>query len=408
MTGQIHVTRGHKNPKLILNNNEFFYHKKCKDKSRWRCTAYYKTKCKAALYTYGRILAAVMNVYFSTLMHYITRLDIIFVAPGTKNPKLIIDNNIFTVNTKSAEATRWRCTSYFKCKCRATLLTCGNVVRMNREHNHPPVLKSSHVAGSQPQRVIHFLQGRSYKNPLILLNGDEFFLHQRRSNSTRWRCRAYHKTKCRSALCTFGKIVKIYNNHNHYPFAMHHNTLNLIGQNFVIALAPPIFSYCADPPSVRVIFIAKANKNPKLILDDNEYVTHVITKDKTRWRCKSYFKTKCMAALVTRGKVVRMVHEHNHPPNIKNMDSKNLLIKNVHIYPKIILENNEYQIYQKDHGRTRWRCAQYFKTKCKSRLVSYGRVVKINHIHNHLPFVTNLRDLQFSSQVVKFIRNPYP
>ncbi|XP_063907075.1 protein tramtrack, beta isoform-like isoform X14 [Zophobas morio] len=54
--GQIQVTRGHKNPKLILNKNEYFYHKQCKDKSRWRCTAYYKTKCKAALFTYGQVV----------------------------------------------------------------------------------------------------------------------------------------------------------------------------------------------------------------------------------------------------------------------------------------------------------------------------------------------------------------
>ena len=74
-------------------------------------------------------------------------------------------------------------------------------------------------------------------------------------------------------------------------------------------------------------------------------------------------------------------------------------------YPKIILENDEYQIYQKDHNRTRWRCAQYFKTKCKSRLVTYGRVVKINvEEHNHVPQVTYHKDIQYSPQLVKIIR----
>ncbi|XP_044262644.1 protein tramtrack, beta isoform-like isoform X12 [Tribolium madens] len=68
--------------------------------------------------------------------------DLIYVAPGKKNPKLIVDSNVFTVCTKTTESTRWRCTSYFKCKCRATLSTCGNVVKINREHNHSPVLKN--------------------------------------------------------------------------------------------------------------------------------------------------------------------------------------------------------------------------------------------------------------------------
>ncbi|XP_063907086.1 protein tramtrack, beta isoform-like isoform X24 [Zophobas morio] len=86
----------------------------------------------------------------------------------------------------------------------------------------------------QVSGVIHFLQGRSYKHPLILLNGDEFFLHQKRANSTRWRCRAYHKTKCRSALCTYGKVVKIFNDHNHAPCAFHHDTEQLVGQSVII------------------------------------------------------------------------------------------------------------------------------------------------------------------------------
>lgn len=50
------MTKGIKNPKLILNNNEFFFHKLLKNKSRWRCTGYYKTKCKAALFTYGKVV----------------------------------------------------------------------------------------------------------------------------------------------------------------------------------------------------------------------------------------------------------------------------------------------------------------------------------------------------------------
>ncbi|XP_008198861.1 protein tramtrack, beta isoform isoform X24 [Tribolium castaneum] len=100
--------------------------------------------------------------------------------------------------------------------------------------DEPQAGTSTDGAAGEGQGFIHFLQGRSYKHPLILLNGNEFFLHQKRANSTRWRCRAYHKTKCRSALCTTGKIVKTFNSHNHSPIGTHHNTAELIGQSVFI------------------------------------------------------------------------------------------------------------------------------------------------------------------------------
>ncbi|ERL95200.1 hypothetical protein D910_12468 [Dendroctonus ponderosae] len=63
----------------------------------------------------------------------------IHVGAGTKNPKIILDSNEFTINTRQGSRTRWRCTQYFKCKCAATLVTYGRVVNVNRFHNHPPM-----------------------------------------------------------------------------------------------------------------------------------------------------------------------------------------------------------------------------------------------------------------------------
>lgn len=65
-------------------------------------------------------------------------LGTILIGSGTKNPKIILDQNEFTINTKQGARTRWRCTQYFKSKCRASLVTYGRIVKVSHFHNHPP------------------------------------------------------------------------------------------------------------------------------------------------------------------------------------------------------------------------------------------------------------------------------
>lgn len=61
--------------------------------------------------------------------------------PGHKHPKLIIDNNDYGVSLKEDKRTRWRCNGYFKTKCKSTLVTSGNSVKIMNEHNHPPRIR---------------------------------------------------------------------------------------------------------------------------------------------------------------------------------------------------------------------------------------------------------------------------
>lgn len=53
--------------------------------------------------------------------------------------------------------------------------------------------------------------------------------------------------------------------------------------------------------------------------------------------------------------------------------------------PKIILDNDEFQINRKLEGKTMWKCAQYNKTRCRSRLITFGKSLKITFPHNHKP-----------------------
>ncbi|ERL95198.1 hypothetical protein D910_12466 [Dendroctonus ponderosae] len=61
----------------------------------------------------------------------------IYIVSGNKNPIIILDSNEFSIYSKGASSTRWRCSSYFRSKCRAKLVTFGNVVQTANEHNHP-------------------------------------------------------------------------------------------------------------------------------------------------------------------------------------------------------------------------------------------------------------------------------
>ncbi|XP_072393839.1 uncharacterized protein [Diabrotica undecimpunctata] len=63
--------------------------------------------------------------------------DLIFVLPGRKYPRIIVDEYEYNVHKKEENKTRWRCTNESRTKCTATLYTFGHTVIMKRSHNHP-------------------------------------------------------------------------------------------------------------------------------------------------------------------------------------------------------------------------------------------------------------------------------
>lgn len=76
-----------------------------------------------------------------------------------------------------------------------------------------------------------------------------------------------------------------------------------------------------------------ATKNPKIILDNNDYIVLRKEFNKTIWMCARYFgckNSRCKSKLVTSGKEVRVSGEHNHPPK-DNKFFKNLLSQKVTI-----------------------------------------------------------------------------
>lgn len=55
---------------------------------------------------------------------------------GRTNPKLIIDNTDFRLHNNMGGTTYWRCSFYFRTKCKCRVKTSGNVVYVINSHNH--------------------------------------------------------------------------------------------------------------------------------------------------------------------------------------------------------------------------------------------------------------------------------
>ncbi|CAG9856467.1 unnamed protein product [Phyllotreta striolata] len=97
---------------------------------------------------------------------------IVYIIPGQKYPKLVIDENEYAVYLKHDDKTRWRCND-----------------------------------------VIYMLPG-GRKHPRIAVDGFEYIVHRKGPNKTRWRC-MYEFKKCTSFIYTYGNNVIVKNAHNH-------------------------------------------------------------------------------------------------------------------------------------------------------------------------------------------------
>ena len=73
-------------------------------------------------------------------------------------------------------------------------------------------------------------------------------------------------------------------------------------------------------------------------------------------------------------------------------------------YPKIILENYAYTVHKKMQNKTLWICPGYYKTKCKCKITTTGRMVQISGEHNHGPNNDGTKFKNMLSQVVSIVR----
>ncbi|XP_063907080.1 protein tramtrack, beta isoform-like isoform X19 [Zophobas morio] len=73
-----------------------------------------------------------------------------------------------------------------------------------------------------------------------------------------------------------------------------------------------------------VIYFGVGDKNPKIFLDNYDYLLLKQYPDRTTWMCSSYYgrlrekNNRCRSRIVTSGKMVYVSGVHNHEPKVKN------------------------------------------------------------------------------------------
>ncbi|XP_048516591.1 modifier of mdg4 isoform X2 [Dendroctonus ponderosae] len=160
------------------------------------------------------------------------------------------------------------------------------------------------------------------KHPKIILDENAYLVLRKEVGKTVWMCAKYFGTRsnrCKSKLVTQGRNVFVTGTHNHDPTVLEPATG--LSQRVNI-----IRGY---------IYFDMATKNPKIILDEYQYLIYRKDTHKTVWMCTHYFRSKenrCKSRLVTTGRNVTVSADlHNHERSVKPERYSNMLSQVVYI-----------------------------------------------------------------------------
>ncbi|XP_056643960.1 modifier of mdg4-like isoform X27 [Diorhabda carinulata] len=72
--------------------------------------------------------------------------------------------------------------------------------------------------------------------------------------------------------------------------------------------------------------------------------------------------------------------------------------------PKIIVDDYDFNMARKTSTKTMWICSGYYKTKCRTRATTSGRMVHVTGKHNHFPKHKGTKFTNMLSQEVTILR----
>lgn len=85
-------------------------------------------------------------------------LGTIYFDVGTKNPKLVFEGFDYFVQKKSKQSTSWRCSYYYRMKCKSKLITKGSIVHVIGEHLHPSCDKLKLKMDTMTSRMVKVIR----------------------------------------------------------------------------------------------------------------------------------------------------------------------------------------------------------------------------------------------------------
>lgn len=76
------------------------------------------------------------------------------------------------------------------------------------------------------------------------------------------------------------------------------------------------------------------DKNPKIFLDDYDYLLLKKYPDRTTWMCSCYYgrikdQDRCRSRIVTKDRIAYVTGRHNHKPRVKNRNRYGKMVSEI-------------------------------------------------------------------------------
>ncbi|XP_023014947.1 uncharacterized protein isoform X8 [Leptinotarsa decemlineata] len=91
----------------------------------------------------------------------------------------------------------------------------------------------------------------------------------------------------------------------------------------------------------EIVFFQMGTKKPKLVVDSQDFLCSERKVGKTVWRCSQYYysnSSRCKTKLITSGRIVEVIGEHNHPVKVSRNRRDNMLSQRVTIIRKPLFD----------------------------------------------------------------------
>ncbi|KAH1028208.1 hypothetical protein HUJ05_001583 [Dendroctonus ponderosae] len=254
----------------------------------------------------------------------------IYFHMATKHPKIILDENAYLVLRKEVGKTVWMCAKYFGTRsnrCKSKLVTQGRNVFVTGTHNHDPTVLEPATGLSQRVNIIrgYIYFDMATKNPKIILDEYQYLIYRKDTHKTVWMCTHYFRSKenrCKSRLVTTGRNVTVSADlHNHERSVKPERYSNMLSQVVYIIRE-------------RIVYFVMGMKNPKIIVDEYDFLIYRKEQNQTVWMCTQYFNrrsVRCKCKIITSGRKVTVIGQHVHEPRLNKDKCKDMMSQSVDI-----------------------------------------------------------------------------
>uniref|UniRef100_A0A182HJU4 BEN domain-containing protein n=1 Tax=Anopheles arabiensis TaxID=7173 RepID=A0A182HJU4_ANOAR len=316
-------------------------------------------------------------------------------SSGTR--QLLYQNHVFHRNIKSGDTEYWRCSKAMRLKCKATIVTKGNMMRFNGQaHNHIPMERLTYglaiFIAIGPEKQLIRLRGKLYQKTIG------------RAYRSVWTCIEYG---CPGEILLKelkGGEIRITSAHNDDCtsdyFKNRPANQMYLNESEVTRLELSLANGEMFDGNNKVVYIVGQRGSILLSVNGYRYVKNRKSQSKTYWICaKKFNKPVAVDANKIqytngRGNNVLMYDGHRYIKNNcygVNPHIEIYTTKSFRGRPAIIVDKQKYLLMSENSKRIVWRCSSMAteKLKCPARIMQYKDTDQYTFpdksVHQHAP-----------------------